>query len=62
MGSQEEGQMANREEMREKAESIEDDENKDQKDQMASERITSNSGFHSVSQTVIQTGCSCELP
>lgn len=34
---------------------------KKEKDQMARVRITSYSGFHSVSQTGIQTGCSCEL-
>lgn len=37
MGSQEEGQMDNREQMREKAENIEDEEDKDETDQMASE-------------------------
>lgn len=39
--------MGSKEEMREKAECIEDEGDKDMEDQMASERITLKSAFHS---------------
>lgn len=47
---------------REKWEMMVGEEKREKKDQTARERITSKSDFHSVSQTVIQTGCSRELP